>query len=329
MLSKSLKGVVTALAAFALALPASAGAATVANGDFETGSLSGWQVSNSKPSCGSWFTYSGVTSPLSGHNIFSPPQGTWAAISDEHCADTAILYQDIALEPSWTHQLSMDVYYHSEAPIFVPSPNTLSSEEGPIVIIEEGEEIPPVNQQMRVDVMKPSAPIDSVNPSDILTTVFANKNGDSQTLVPTPFSVDLTPFAGQTVRLRAAVAAGDYYFNGGVDAVSLTSTPPSNAISRGKLTLNKKKGTGRLKINVPGAGTLNVVGKGKKKLVKVRNLTSAGPAVLNVPLNPTAKGLKVLEAKGKLKVQLQVTFTPTNGLPGNQTYKVTLKKTLK
>lgn len=321
------KFALAAIATVVLALPAGASAATVVNGDFETGSLTGWQVYNSKPSCGSWFAYTGTKTPISELSFFPPPQGNWAALSDEHCADTTILYQDVTLEPYWTHQLSMDIYYDSKAPIFVPSPNSLSSEEeGPIIIEEE---FPPVNQQMRVDVMKPTAPIQSVNPTDILATVFANKSGDSQTMSPTAFTANLTPFGGQTVRLRVAVAAGDFYFNGGVDAVSLASAPPNNAITRGKVVLNKKKGTGKLTINVPGPGILAAVAKGKKKTIKTVNLTATAAGALSVPLNAVGQGRKVLNNKGKLKAQLEVTFTPTGGLPNTQVYKVTLKKTLK
>ena len=56
---------------------------------------------------------------------------------------------------------------------------------------------------------------------------------------PTQLSADLTPFAGQTVRLRIANAVNDGVFNTGVDAVSITSTPPNNVFTMGKLKLNK------------------------------------------------------------------------------------------
>lgn len=312
----------------ALAAPAGAGAATAANGDFEAGGLSGWQVYNAFPECGNWFAYGGSTTPGTGYPFTAPPQGSWAAVTDEHCANTAVLYQDVALEPLWSHSLSMTVYYTSRSPIFVPSPNNLEVSNEP-VLVPIGEEPPPVNQQMRVDVMRPEAPIESVNPADILATVFANKNGDPESMAPTVLTTDLTPFAGQTVRLRTAVAAGDYYFYGGVDAVSITSTPPSNAITRGKLTLNKKKGTAKLAVNVPGPGTLVAVGKGKTKKVKRATLAATGPGTLKLPLKPNRAGKKVLNAKGKLKTGIDVTFTPSGGLAATATYKVTLKKTLK
>ena len=312
----------------ALAAPVGASAATVNNGDFESGGLGGWQVYNSFPECGNWFAYGGSTTPGSGYPFTAPPQGNWAAVTDEHCADTAVLYQDVALEPLWSHSLSMTAYYTSREPIFVPSPNTLAVSNEP-VLVPIGEEPPPVNQQMRIDVMKPEAPIESVNPADILATLFANKNGDPESMGPTVLTADLTPFAGQTIRLRVAVAAGDYYFYGGVDAVSITSTPPSNAITRGKLSLNKKKGTAKLAINVPGPGTLVAVGKGKSKKVKRATLTATGAGKVQLPLKPNRAGKKVLNAKGKLKTGIAVTFTPTGGLAATADYKVTLKKTLK
>jgi hypothetical protein len=314
------------VAAFAFLAPATAGAATVVNGDFETGNLSGWQVFNSSSS-GNWFAYSGDRPPLSGDdgNVFiRPPQGTFAALTDESSPDTAILSQDIALEPFWTHQLALTLYYRSQDPIAVPEPNTLASD-------GTADE----NQQLRVDVMRAGTPIDSLNPVDILTTVFANKNGDSQELNPTLFTADLTPFGGQTVRLRIANAVQEDIFNAGVDGVSITSVappppPPSNLISRGKLTLNKKKGTGKLAINVPGAGTLTAIAKGKGKAKRIRNagLTVTAAGTVKAPLNPNGVGKKILNEKGKLKARIDVTFTPTGGLPNTQTYKVTLKKTL-
>ena len=147
-------------AAFALflALGGSARAATVINGDFEAGNLSGWVSVEPPESDGGWFAYSGTNAPISKgemepipRTVIAPPQGNFAAISDEDGPGTHILYQDVALEPGMTHSLSMLVYYRSEEPITVPSPDSLSA---------DGAE----NQQYRIDVMRPTAAIDSVNP---------------------------------------------------------------------------------------------------------------------------------------------------------------------
>jgi len=135
------------------------------------------------------------------------------------------------------------------------------------------------------------------------------------------------------VRLRIANAA-ENFFNAGVGAVSITTLLPpplflpSNLISRGKLTLNKKQGTARLAINAPGPGTLTAVAKGKGKAKRIRNasLTVTATGTVKVPLNPNGVGKQVLDEKGKLKAQIGVTFTPTGGSANTQTYKVTLKK---
>ena len=125
----------------------------------------------------------------------------------------------------------------------------------------------------------------------------------------------------------------DNYLNGGVDAVSITTpsqppplVSPSNEFERGKLILNKKKGTGSLAVVVPGGGTLTVVGKGKPKRIKRAPLCGPAGGTVKVPLKPTAAGREALKAKGKLKTRIEVTFTPTGGTAATQIYKVTLKK---
>jgi len=319
-------------------LPSGAAAATVVNGNFEAGNLSGWNVVSSTGLAeGGWYAYSGPRTPLSFEEgggetprpFIAPPEGSFAATSDETGPGRHILYQDVALEANATQTLSMYVYYHSEAPLMTPSPDSLDPG-GP----------PPPNQQYRVDVMKPGAPIDSVNPADILATVFKTAPGGPQQMSPTLFSVDLTPFAGQTVRLRMAEVDNLFFFNGAVDAVSI-ATVPSNSFTFGKLKLDKKKGTGRLEVNVPFQGTLAAVdasssaakstasSKKKKKpaMIKKASVTVSGPGVATLNLKPTKAGKKKLKEKGKLAFKLNVTFTPTGGTAAAQAFKGKLKLT--
>lgn len=301
-----------------LVVPAGAGAATVVNGDFETGNLSGWQVYNLPPepeNSGNWFAYTGTTSPFGefAPPVPPPPAGNYAAITAQGGPGTHILYQDVALEPYWTHQLSLLVYYRSEAPPVTPSPETLEAT-GPFE-----------NQQYRIDVMKPTAPITSVNPSDILATVFATSTGSPKELGPTPYTVDLSAFAGQAVRLRFAEADNEGFFAAGVDSVAIASTPPSNTFTFGKAILNKKKGSAKLQVTAPGAGTLTIADvKKTKKRIKAKTIQTTG-GTLYLPVKPTKSARKILQDKGKLKVKVAVTFTPTGGLAATQTRKLTLK----
>ena len=58
----------------ALALTVGAVLATgTTNGDFETGTLSGWTVVDNADFPGSWFAYSGTSAPLSGRRVAAPP----------------------------------------------------------------------------------------------------------------------------------------------------------------------------------------------------------------------------------------------------------------
>ena len=293
-----------------LAVPSTAGAATVTNGGFETGSLSGWQTQNTGSG---WFAYSGTASPTNALPIAAPPQGSFAAVTDQVGQGTRILYQDVALEPGQTHALSLYVYYKSNSPIAHPATDSLDYFVVP-------------NQQYRIDVMKPSAPLTSINPADILLPIFRTATGDPTTLAPTMMTADLAPFAGQTVRLRFAEVDGAGYFNASTDAVSIA---PSNSFTFGAVQRNKKKGTATLTVNVPNPGELTGSGKGVK-------VASAAGAVIsktvtapgNVKLTVRAKGKKKrkLNETGRVKLNVTVTYTPTGGDPSTQSTKVKLKK---
>lgn len=305
----------------ALVAPAVASAATVVNGDFETGNLTGWQVVNDpsgEEESGSWYAYTGTNPPREfGEPVPPPPAGQYAAVTSQGGPGGHILYQDVALEPYYSHSLSLLVYYHSYAPPFTPSPNTLDFKSTE-------------NQQYRVDVMSPAAPVNSVNPADILATVFATKTDDPQEIGPTALTADLTPFAGQTVRLRFAEVDNRNYFAAGTDSVAIASTPPPNTITLGKPILNKKKGTAKLPVAVPGAGILKVADvKKTKKRVKAKTVQVTAAGTINLPVKPTKSARKALASKGKLKIKVAVTFTPTGGFAGTTTRKLALKLTPK
>jgi hypothetical protein len=337
----------------ALAVPSAGSAATVVNGDFERGDLGGWQVHRATES-GNWFAYANSTDPPTNAdpttNVITttdpiaakrgrelpqfPPQGKFAATSDEVSFDTLILSQEIALAPGFDHRLSLLVYYDSLVPIAVPTPDTLSVD--PAVLSG-------ANQQFRIDIVKPEASPESLDPADVLRTVFRTQPGDPQNLQPQWVSADLSPFAGQTVRLRIANAAHEELFTAGVDAVTVDSTRPgqkpppplgSNRFSFGKVTLNRKNGSAKLSVKVPGPGKLTAkaeaskakAGKVKKtQWLKPAAVTASKAGSVTIPLKPTAAAKKILKAEHKLRVKVAVTFDPAGGSPRTETVPVVLK----
>ena len=92
----------------------------------------------------------------------------------------------------------------------------------------------------------------------------------------------------------------------------------------GKTTLNKKKGTATVTVEVPGAGTAKLSGKKVAKQKRKRSAATAGKVKLLVKAKGKAK--KTLAKKGKVKVKATVGFAPLAGSAASQTVKVTLKK---
>jgi hypothetical protein len=343
--------VIAVLACGVLLVPGSAVAATVVNGNFESGNLNGWHVHRALEA-GNWFAYEGSAEPLSEKRgdgrIQPPPEGNFAAIADEIDPDTLVLSQEIALEPGLEHHLSLLAYYDSYVPIAVPTPDTLSAESGQL----EGQ----ANQQFRIDVMKPGTPIESLDPADILMTVFQTNPGDPQRLPPTKLTANLSPFAGQTVRLRIAVAAHEEVLAAGVDAVSITSnlpgqppggsknqgskSPGSTLLRFGKAKLNPGNGTATLPVKVPGPGMLkaqdgSAAGSGSKAIASAASKSKAlikpvtarakAAGTVTIHLQPTGAAHAILSHKHKLRVKVEVTYTPTGGSAHTATVPVTLK----
>jgi hypothetical protein len=181
--------------------------ASVSNGGFEIGDFSDWDISTT---CGggSWFMYTGVSSPLSGTIIGEPPQGQFGAVTDQTEPGTFILSQDIPLEASSRHTLSFKIYYNNLASEFF-TPNSLDCS-GDFA-----------NQQYRVDIVNPDAQIDSVAAGDVLANIFRTEPGADPSISPTLVTFDLTPFAGSTVRLRFASVSNAGVLAAAVDDVHI------------------------------------------------------------------------------------------------------------
>jgi D-alanyl-D-alanine carboxypeptidase len=206
---------------------------TVIVDDFESGAITGWQAVGS--GSGGWSVYAdGHSDPNVPFELPDPPQGKYAAATDMNGPGTRILYRDLSLDGRFTLQVT--VFYTSAAPL--SSPNSLAHD------------TPEANEQLRIDLLRPSAPIDSVAKDDVLVNLFHTSPGDPVRRQPTEVRVDLSAWAGHTVRLRLATTDNQGPLRAGVDnirfepvgrdpggRVELLATPrPSSAID---LALNR------------------------------------------------------------------------------------------
>jgi D-alanyl-D-alanine carboxypeptidase len=186
--------------------------------DFESGTLTGWTLDHR--GSGSWFTYQdGRQAPDPKQtNTFmpflmpNPPQGKFAAVSDSSRPGSQFMYRDIKLEGPL--MLELTVFYSNgidglsgySSPF--AAPRTLAIDSGP-------------NQQFRVDLLAPTAAPDSMTEADIRATVFATRPDDPAKRGPTQIRFDLSPWAGQTVRLRVATVLNQGLMRAGIDNVRL------------------------------------------------------------------------------------------------------------
>lgn len=174
----------------------------VTNGSFETGDFTGWTklgITNA----GDWSVYSGA--PL---NLLPPPDGEFAAVTNQVEPDSNIIYQDIAVPPDTQVLCTAIVYLLNQF------------EEGVTnYIIGDGLTLNTDNQQMRVDLIDPDADPFTTG-AGVLLNLFQTLPGDPNSIGYTTLNFDLTPFAGETVRFRAAVVVTANVLNGSIDRVS-------------------------------------------------------------------------------------------------------------
>jgi D-alanyl-D-alanine carboxypeptidase len=201
-----------------LASTTAAPRAAIVVDDFESGTLAGWTLD--RRDNGSWFTYQDgrqapdptETNTFLPFHMPNPPQGKFAAVSDSKGPGMQLMYRDIKLEDRL--MLELTVFYSNGidgltgySSRFV-APRTLALNSGP-------------NQQLRVDLLAPTAAADSMTDADVRATVFETRPDAPGRLGPTQIRYDLSPWAGQTVRLRIATAINQGLMRAGVDNVRL------------------------------------------------------------------------------------------------------------
>ena len=193
----------------------------LSNGNFDTGDLTGWNVVNS--GAGAFTVYNGPGAPFSGAPIPLPPSGPYASLADQGGPGSHILYQDVTLpNDGEAIFLSFLLYYNNQASVWLDD-GSLSEINNP-------------NQQLRIDIMDPNAPVDDVG-AGVLLNILKPTGNDEFVFGYAPVGADLSAFAGQTVRLRFAEVDNQFFFQVAVDDVVISHPQDVPATQPATLTL--------------------------------------------------------------------------------------------
>ena len=265
------------------------------NGGFESG-LTGWTVVSG--GSGSWFSQTGIFSPFSGFPVPPPPEGAFAAMSDQFGPGMRILYQDVTL--AGPAELSFELYVGNRAGVWFVGPNL--------------DHTGPPNQHLRVDIMDPSAPVDDTG-AGVLLNVFLTDPGDPSEFGYISVTADLTPFAGQTVRVRFASVDNLFFMQTGVDDVvveligvpDLVLTKTCEADDDGTGTFNL-----RLKNDGEAAATGVEVQDTMPGGITVTGTNTVGPGTFSAGTGLWSIGELLVGAAATLEIDF--TFDP--GVPG-------------
>ena len=189
---------------------AAAPASISGNWNFERGDFAGWRTLAFES--GAWHVYRQETSPpdpddTNRHFPFdvpAPPQGRYAAVTDMRFEGARILHRLLRVDAA--SKLRMTLFYESTGGAF-SSPASLDYYSGA------------PNKQFRVELLDAGVPVTSMKAEDRLATIFRTAPGDPSSLRPRAVTLDLSPWTGQTVRLRFAQVDNAGPLRAGVDDI--------------------------------------------------------------------------------------------------------------
>ena len=187
-----------------------------ANGGVGSQTFANWTVQKQPGSQGGFFAQAGVVAPVTPFTVPPPPLGSFTAMSDQSGPGSVVLYQDVSIPSGASALLSLRLLIQNQANDF-STPATLDYTTIP-------------NQQARVDIMDPAAPLFDVG-AGVLRNLFITSTSSPQTQGYLVVAADLSAYAGQTIRIRVAEVDNQQGLNVGVDAVSIAIGASSNVLS--------------------------------------------------------------------------------------------------
>lgn len=212
---------------FALGLALASGLASatpiqlITNGGFETGTFAGWTVTDLVGGSGSWFIDdTNGTTPLSGQPTVGPAAGSFYAVTDQGGSGTHVLEQSFTVPVGVTSVvLSFDMFMNDW-------------DSGPLVNAAGLDHTAGDNQHARVDIMTALAGAFSTSLVDVVANLVAP--GVDAGADPNPYTAylfDITGLVapGTTYKLRFGEVDNQFFFNQGVDNVSILAQVPEPA----------------------------------------------------------------------------------------------------
>ena len=191
--------------------------ALITNGGFETGDFSGWNANVELGSSGNLFVVpnNGGTSPLSGHAYQSNVTGgNYFAISDQSGPGSYSLIQSFVVSAGTTDvTVSFQLFANDQAGVISNTDPNRDFNTSP-------------NQNAVVDILNGAANAFTVSPSDIVATLYG-PGADNLSGNPNPFtsySFHLGALAVGTYQIRFAETDNQFFYQMGVDNVSVDAT---------------------------------------------------------------------------------------------------------
>lgn len=139
---------------------------------------------------------------------------------------------------------------------------------------------------------------------------------------PGTYRVTLTVTDEEGCSDRFVSTGSTVYCNGSKVAThtkTIVATLPDNGFTFGRVTLNRRKGTARLRVKLPGPGLLRL---GGRNVGPDRFAGGPGRAVLTV--RATGRAERILKRRGRVTLKARVTFTPRFGKAETKTKTVRL-----
>ncbi len=199
----------------------------IINGGFETGNYAGWNPVVEAGSNGNLFVATGNTSPQSGFATAGPASGTFYSITDQGGPGAYSLLQSFFVPLGTTSlNLSFDMFANDQAGV-IDCDGQIDFNISP-------------SECARVDLLTGTASAFDTGAGDIANFYNGADNLSNNPNPYTHYNIDLTGLVapGNTYQIRFSEVDNQFFFQQGVDNVSITANATPNAAPEpGTLTL--------------------------------------------------------------------------------------------